>query len=283
MKSYCIKTDNERIIEYLLNKISKLEFPNIYYCKKSFKIYENVVMHYKDEYIDKFNNIVTTLIVDTIRTFFEERILKRIINVNYFYFDESERNIIYDDCNEFLKQDDVEINETIFKQIKNYIKENKNIVLEGVVNFRINDYVKILDNIVDMAVNKYIIEKEYKEFINLLKIYVNTTGTKADIMHLIYTNGESILLDKDKNIVQIDKNISNTKYLSDISFSSNDIALNTLLSILPKKLIIHIIDKEDEFINTLKLIFDDRIEICKACNICKTFNIKNKFFKLNSR
>ena len=115
MKSYCIKTDNERIIEYLLNKISKLEFPNIYYCKKSFKIYENVVMHYKDEYIDKFNNIVTTLIVDTIRTFFEERILKRIINVNYFYFDESERNIIYDDCNEFLKQDDVEINETIFK------------------------------------------------------------------------------------------------------------------------------------------------------------------------
>lgn len=283
MKSYCIKTDNERIIEYLLNKISKLEFPNIYYCKKSFKIYENVVMHYKDEYIDKFNNIVTTLIVDTIRTFFEERILKRIINVNYFYFDEFERNIIYDDCNEFLKQDDVEINEKIFKQIKNYIKENKNIVLEGVVNFRINDYVKILDNIVDMAVNKYIIEKEYKEFINLLKIYVNTTGTKADIMHLIYTNGESILLDKEKNIVQIDKNISNTKYLSDISFSSNDIALNTLLSILPKKLIIHIIDKEDEFINTLKLIFDDRIEICKACNICKTFNIKNKFFKLNSR
>ena len=283
MKSYCIKTDNEIIIEYLLNKISKLEFPNIYYCKKSFKIYENVVMHYKDEYIDKFNNIVTTLIVDTIRTFFEERILKRIINVNYFYFDEFERNIIYDDCNEFLKQDDVEINETIFKQIKNYIKENKNIVLEGVVNFRINDYVKILDNIVDMAVNKYIIEKEYKEFINLLKIYVNTTGTKADIMHLIYTNGESILLDKEKNIVQIDKNISNTKYLSDISFSSNDIALNTLLSILPKKLIIHIIDKEDEFINTLKLIFDDRIEICKACNICKTFNIKNKFFKLNSR
>ena len=159
MKSYCIKTDNERIIEYLLNKISKLEFPNIYYCKKSLKIYENVVMHYKDEYIDKFNNIVTTLIVDTIRTFFEERILKRIINVNYFYFDEFERNIIYDDCNEFLKQDDVEINETIFKQIKNYIKENKNIVLEGVVNFRINDYVKILDNIVDMAVNLDIIVK----------------------------------------------------------------------------------------------------------------------------
>ena len=40
MKSYCIKTDNEKIIEYLLNKISKIDFPDIYYCRKSFKILE---------------------------------------------------------------------------------------------------------------------------------------------------------------------------------------------------------------------------------------------------
>ena len=275
MKSYCIKTDNERLIEYLLNKISKLEFPNIYYCKKTFKIYDNLIMHYKDKDIEKFQNIVTSLIVDTIRQFYEERILKRIINVNYFYFDEFEKNIIYENCGDFLRQDEVEIKETIFNQVDKYIKESKNIVLEGVVNFRINDYVKILDNIVDMAVNKYIIEKEYKEFINLLKVYVNSTEAKAEIMHLIYINGESILLDKDKNIVQIDTNINNTKYLSDITFSSNDIALNTLLSVLPRKLEIHIINKEDEFINTLKLIFDDRIKFCSECNICKTYKMIN--------
>lgn len=275
MKSYCIKTDNERLIEYLLNKISKLEFPNIYYCKKTFKIYDNLIMHYKDKDIEKFQNVVTILIVDTIRKFYEERILKRIINVNYFYFDEYERNIIYENCEDFLKQDENEIKETIFNQVKQYIKESRNIVLEGVVNFRINDYVKILDNIVDMAVNKYIIEKEYKEFINLLKVYVNSTEAKAEIMHLIYINGESILLDKDKNIVQIDTNINNTKYLSDITFSSNDIALNTLLSVLPRKLEIHIINKEDEFINTLKLIFDDRIKFCSECNICKTYKMIN--------
>ena len=280
MKSYCIKTNNEKIIQYLLNKISKLEFPNIYYCKKSFNIYENVVMHYKDENIDKFENIVTTLIVDTIRMFFEEKILKRIININYFYFDECERNIIYSECSELLKQDEEEIKETIFGNIKEYIKDNRNIVLEGVVNFRISDYVKILDSIVDMAVNKYIIEREYKEFINLLKVYVNSTSTKADIIHLIYINGESILLDNKKNIIKIDRNINNTKYLSDISFSSNDISLNTLLNLLPKSLKIHIVDKEDEFINTLKLIFDSRIEICNGCNICKTFSIKDKLFTL---
>ncbi len=275
MKSYCIKTDNEKIIEYLLNKISKLDFPDIYYCNKSFKIYDNVILHYKESNIDKFQNIIAELITDVIINFYQEKIIRRIINVNYFYFDRLERNVIYEDCYEFIEQDEEEIRETIFTQIKDYIKENKNIVVEGVINFRVNEYIKILDNIVDMAVNKYIIEKEYKEFISLLRIYVNSTEAKTDLLHLIYINGESILLDKEKNIIQMDYSMNNAKYLSDITFSSNDMALNTLLSLLPRKIEIHLINKEDEFINTLKLIFENRIRICTECNICKTYKMLN--------
>ena len=275
MKSYCIKTDNKKIIEYLLNKISKLDFSDIYYCNKSFKIYDNIIMHYKGDNLLRFENIVTDIITDTIIEFYQEKIIKRIINVNYFYFDEFERNIILENCYEFIKQKNNQLKEKIFFNVKKYVLENRNIVIEGLANFRINDYVKEIDNLVDMAVNKYIIEKEYREFINLLKIYVNSTQSKTDILHLIYMNGESILIDKNKNIVQEDSNINNAKYLSDITFSSNDIALNTLLSMLPKKIEIHIIDKEDEFINTLKLIFDSRIKICDECDICRTYKILN--------
>ena len=275
MKSLCIKTNNNRIIEYLLNKIENLNFPNIYYCRKSFKIYENVILHYKEKNNEKFENIVSDIIKDAIFIFYQKNILKRIINVNYFYFDQFEKNKIYENSIEYIKQDKQEIEENLFKQINHYIKENKNIVLDGIVNFRIYEYIKMLDNIVDMAVNKYIIEREYKEFINLLKIYVNSTDTKTEIIHLIYTNGESILLDKEKNIIQMNNEINNVKYLSDISFSSNDIALNTLLSMLPKRVEIHIIDKEDEFIETLKKIFENRIKICKECNICKTYKMIN--------
>lgn len=179
--------------------------------------------------------MVAQLITEVIIKFYQEKILRRIINVNYFYFDEFERKIILENCDECISQEEEEITETIFIGVQEYILEHRNIVVEGVANFRINEYIKILDNIVDMAVNKYIIEKEYREFINLLKVYVNSTSSKTDMLHLIYTNGESILLDKDKNIIQVDYNLNNAKYLSDITFSSNDIALNTLLSLLPKK------------------------------------------------
>ena len=69
------------------------------------------------------------------------------------------------------------------------------------------------------------------------------------------------------------------KYLSDITFSSNDYTLNSLLSLLPKKIYIHLIDNNiDEFINTLQTVFENRIHICTDCNICKLYknSIKSK-------
>lgn len=273
MKSYCIKTNNERIIHYLLDEIEKINFEYIYYCNKQFKIYKNVLIHYVGTNIDGFICFASELISNSIIKFYEEKILNRIINSNYFYFDDYERKIILENCKELCKAEFEEKKEKLYMAIEEYIKENKSIVLDGIVNFRIKEYIKVLDNIVDMAVNQYIIEKEYTEFINLLKIYVNTTDASVNILHLIYTNGESILLDEEKNMVPLSENIFNAKYLSDITFSSNDYALNTLLSILPKKLEIHLIDEEDEFINTLKLIFEDRMYICKDCNICKTYRM----------
>ena len=276
MKSYCIKTNNEEIINYLLDMIEKINFEYIYYCNKEFKIYKNVIIHYVGENIENFICFISSLLTDTVIRFYEEKIINRIINSNYFYFEDCEKKIVFENCKELCENEKESRREKLYKEIENYVKDNKLIVLDGVINFRIKDYVKILDDITDMAVNQYIIEREYTEFINLLKIYVNTTNPEVELIHLIYINGESILLDAEKNIVPLSDNIFNAKYLSDISFSSNDYALNTLLSKLPKKLEIHIIDTEDDFINTLKLIFEDRIYFCQECNICKTYKmIKN--------
>ena len=273
MKSYCIKVNNDKIIEYLLNKIDEVNFEDIYYCSKEFKIYKNVIVHYIGSQVQSFDNIVRDLITNTIMEFYEKKILTRMLYSNYFYFDNYEKKIILTNCEELIHSSLEEKKEILYKEVQEYVLKNTSIVLDGIVNFRIPRYIKFLDEITDMAVNQYIIEKEYTEFINLLKVYVSTTPATCNVLHLIYINGESILLDEQKNIVSVSENILNAKYLSDITFSSNDFALNTLLSILPKRLEIHLIDEEDEFINTLKLIFEERVCICRDCNICKTYRM----------
>lgn len=277
MKSFCIKTNNDNIINYLLNNLSSIDFEDIYFIDKKFKIYKNVIIHYKGTKENEFLNLIASLISDCILLFFEPLLIKRCINLNYFYFDDFEKKLIEKNCYSFIQTDEDNTlkyrKNEIWINVLNYLLENKSILLDGFVNFRLNNYLDTINDIVDYSVNKYIVEKEYTEFINLLKIYIDSKQSEVDLVHLVYTNGESILLDSNRNIISLSDNIFNAKYLSDISFSSNDYALNALLTLLPKRIELHVIGYEDEFINTLKLIFGNKIFICKDCNICRTYKI----------
>lgn len=163
----------------------------------------------------------------------------------------------------------------------NYLNKHNSIVLTGFINFRLKSYLSILENVVDEAVNSFIIEKEYLEFVSLLKMYINSQSPNCEVVHLIYNNESSILLDENKNVINISDDLFKAKYLSDISFSSNDYALNTLLTLLPKKIYLHLINNfVDEFVHTLGLIFENKIEICTDCNICELYkNNKRSFIK----
>lgn len=277
MKSFCIKTNNIKIKNYLLKNLELLNFEDIYYIDRKFKIYDNVIVHYTGKNEPEFLNILSNIISDCILLFFEPILLMRSINLNYFYFDDFEKKIIQENCYDYITSGEDNTlkfrKEEIWNNTLKYISENKAMILEGFVNFRLENYMNTIDDIVDYSVSKYVVEKEYTEFINLLKLYIDSKGANSKLVHLIYLNEESILLDEHKNIIPFTDDIINAKYLSDISFSSNDYALNSLLTLLPERIEVHIIGYEDEFINTLKLIFGNRIFICKDCNICRTYRI----------
>lgn len=276
MKSLCIKTNNSNILDYLLNELKYADIKNICFSKNQFKNYKNIIIHYLSNdnsyFLSKICSLLSFLVIDEI----EDTIMKRIIHKNYFYFDSLERENILKNCYNILSDEyytwfDKKFN-AIYQSFYEFISVNKILVLDGFINFRLQKYNSILDEIVSESVNNYIIEKEYMEFISLLKLYVNSQNTNSNIVHLIYKNSDSILLDENKNIILNSEELFNAKYLSDISFSSNDIALNSLLTLLPKKIYIHLIDNNiDEFINTLQLIFENRVSICLNCELCNLY------------
>lgn len=276
MKSVCIKTNNSNLLNYLLNELDYIEVEPIYISSNKFKNYKNIIVHYRGnnnkKFIHEISCILSCLVIDEL----EEKFLKHLILKNYFYFNSDERTHILDICFDIFTDDfntyfDKKYN-CLINDFENYLTTNKSIVLTGFINFRIKDYMIILENIVDEAVNTFIIEKEYLEFVSLLKMYINSQNSNCEIVHLIYNNENSILLDENKNIINISDDIFKAKYLSDITFSSNDYALNSLLTLIPKKIYIHLIDSViDEFIQTIGLIFENRTEICTDCNICKLY------------
>lgn len=288
MVSFCIKTNNEQIQNYLMDNIALINLSDIIFVKKCFSKYTNIIVHYvgtdTNLFYEYFANILTGCIINN----FEYKIVHKLLEFNYFYFDDMDLSKIETNCTEILNSlsnttaidvssylpiEILDRENCVFESVCDYIKNHKSMVLDGFVRFRLFQYINILDSFVDFCVNQFILNREYTEFIDLLKLYINSKETKTKLVHLIYVNDESILLDENKNIISLSHSNLDTHYLSDISFSSNDYALNTLLSLLPEKIIIHLVSPENEFINTLRLIFDGKVVICSDCNICRTYKI----------
>ena len=277
MKSLCIKTNNSDLLDYLLNELKNLDLDNVCFSTNEFKHYKNIIVHYyseKDEvsFFSKISSILSFLVMDEL----EEDLLRKILLHNYFYFDSNERNQILEICFDINSEDFSSIFDKKFDCLYNcffdFISTHKSIVLNGFINFRINEYINILNDIINEAVNHFIIEKEYMEFISLLRLYINSQACTCNTVHMIYSVSDSILLDEHKNIISASTDIFKAKYLSDISFSANDYTLNSLLTLLPKNIYIHLIDGYiDEFVNTIQLVFENRVHLCTDCNICKIY------------
>lgn len=281
MKTICIKTNNQTALTYLLNELHMSELENVCFSQNQFKNYKNIIIHYKgpkeDDFIQNIANMLSYYVIDEL----EETLLKDIINQNYFYFDAIEKKKILDFCFDICSEDFTTYFDKKFSYLSEqfylYLKDNKSIVLTGFIYFRLKKYFEILDEIVEEAVNSFIIEKEYLEFISLLKLYINSQSCKTAAVHIVYFKDNPILLDESKTPIPISEEIPDAKYLSDISFSKNDYILNTLLNLLPKKIYVHLVEHAiDEFLNTLILIFEKRIELCSDCNICSLYENHSK-------
>lgn len=276
MRSLCIKTNNSDLINYLLNELKNIDLKNICFSENKFKSYKNIIIHYygNDEslFLSKISSILCFLVIDEL----EEFLLERLLLQHYFYFDSMERNKILDICYSLITDDftnifDKKMN-VLYDCFYDFLCNHKSLVLHGFINFRLKSYFSILDNIINEAVNHFVIEKEYLEFISLLKLYINSQEYGCDMVHIVFSSNDSILLDENKNLIVVNDDIFKAKYLSDITFSSNDYILNSLLTLLPKRIYIHLVDSYiDEFINTLQLVFENRVKLCTDCNICQLY------------
>lgn len=159
MKSICIKSVSEEKIEFLIKILEELPI-NIYISNYRFKTFENLIIHYpSQEYIEEFYETVAVTIKKCIEFFYEEQFLKKILEKNYFYLSSVERNYILEISKKVLELPDEKIgykNDILKSTIKEYIKENKKILIEGFVNFRIKEYKELLDKIVEVSVFSYL-------------------------------------------------------------------------------------------------------------------------------
>jgi putative sporulation protein YtxC len=229
---------------------------------------------------------VSNALADYIIRCYEEKLIKRIVNSNYCYFSKVERKDILKEALNIVKNEDKSFLNTllqirrrniIVKSLMEYFESSNTIILDGFINFRLKDYLKDLEEIVEKAVDNFLMEKEYREFIRLLKYFVDIQEPKYENIHIIATNhGTYTLLDDRREEIT---NECIKEYLNEISESEinyDDLLVSSLITLAPKKITIHNIScfKNKELLETIHNIFYNNVCICRSCSICNV-NINN--------
>lgn len=205
---------------------------------------------------------------------YESRILRQIISSNYGYFSGQDQakifRIVSDDRQKNVNND-AKI-ESIQEQISEYLKTSDKLFLDGFVRFRLKEYREELEDAVEEGVDKFLLRREYDEFIDLLKFFVEIQTPQVKLLHVIsQESGKYRFLDEDENDITQE---CMAEFLADLlseEITYGDMLLSVLIILAPPKIVWHQsqLEANKELLQTAQMIFGENLTLCQNCAICK--------------
>ncbi|MGE5588201.1 MAG: sporulation protein YtxC [Clostridia bacterium] len=159
-------------------------------------------------------------------------------------------------------------NEVLFK-VLDYLDTASCLVLDGFVRFRLKWFVEELREAADAAVDDYMIEREYNEFIRLLKYFVDVQEPRIDEVHVVTRPGGLFrLLDSAGKVVDNDYLEGVAPDLVDVEVDYEDLLISALISVSPRKIVLHL-GRGEGVGDTIRRVFEGRVSVCPGCRLCE--------------
>ncbi|MGL4774581.1 MAG: putative sporulation protein YtxC [Clostridium sp.] len=243
--------------------------------------------NYNEKVNQKVNVYVSNILYNIVINYYKKKELFEFITDSYFFLKQDEIIEVEKDIMDVLKgeggikdENSVycmnKINE-IQDKIRECIEENREININGFITFRMRELREDIEAIIEKVVEKYMVEKEYKEFIKLLKYFVDIQESKIEEINLVIKGkgnykvfdgyGEDILEEFLKELVD-----------SKLGMEANveDVIISGLITNAPRNIIIHNepLCTNKEFLDTIRNVFGDRVKECSGCAFCTAIEVK---------
>ncbi|HHU77818.1 MAG: putative sporulation protein YtxC [Caldicoprobacterales bacterium] len=217
------------------------------------------------------HNYIADIISEVILEDLQSHMVEKIIQEEYFYFGREERNKILRDAmaimwggNPTVRSEVIRSRwrSRVWKRIMEHLESSNELVLEGFIRFRMKDFQYELEEAVDRAVDDLLIEKEYSEFIKLLRYFVEIQEPKVEEVHVMMGEDEKYtLLDSSLRVINNDLLEDLAREITDKEISHDDLLISSLITIAPKKIIIHQYDRirNKELLNTINNVFNGKV------------------------
>jgi putative sporulation protein YtxC len=149
-----------------------------------------------------------------------------------------------------------------------YLLDHSELHLHGFVRFRLKEYRLELMETIDAAIDEYLEDKQYQEFIELLRYFISTQESRHEVIHIVSgTNKHVSLYDENGLPLQLEQ-LESIYGLSDPCDRSDDDLISALITLAPKKIVFHHADERQALAQTLQSIFESRFSYCSTCAYC---------------
>jgi len=226
-------------------------------------------------------HITAYVLADYIVEELEDQLLTKLIakHPNQYTNDDTEEILAY--CRELLSglseiSEDASIplpsrKTDIARRAETYLSQHVYLDLEGFLRFRLTSYRADLKDTVDYAVDEFISNRQYQEFISLLKYFVYFQDAKIPEVHLIHYGGNKYaMLDHRLKPIELSRTEEVVVETIDRELNYEDMIVSTLISASPKHVSIHTRDPNTLSIKTIRQIFEGRTTLCTDCKFCKS-------------
>lgn len=215
----------------------------------------------------KLAETLTEYIID----YEENNILKSLLTHDYLLLNKCEKlhileeacNLINKNENDFIKTLILLKRRFLIKQnILEYLNENSTLDIDGFVTFRLSAYKKMLSELIQKVIEDLKVQQEYKEFINMLKFFVETQKNRSSKIHIVFEkNGEYTLFDANNKDITKQCFSEFTEAKEQNNLNNEDVLISSLITLAPKKVFLHFETENfnKKIVHTIEQIFENKV------------------------
>lgn len=221
---------------------------------------------------------LSSALTDAIVQYYEPSLLTKLIKKEYPLSTGEERAPIFSraqsilqGCNQSKLAAEARLQSKahIMYALLDYLTTEQFLILDGFVSFRIRKYRHYLHHIVRMAAESIRRERAHREFIALLRSFVELQEPRTDIAHVIVgPNGLYRVLNRDYLPIETEYLEGFAVNLAEHDLDHEDLLISALLNIAPFHILLHY-PPEWSVTDAVQSIFGSRVEYCPGCRQCE--------------
>jgi putative sporulation protein YtxC len=214
-------------------------------------------------------------VAESILIAFEPLMLDRTLTRHYGRFEPAERSAILAAARRNLAGGEGRApsaparRERLAGCLLDHLRGRRELVVEGFLAFRLRDYAGLVEDAVAQAVDDFLLEREYREFIRLLQYFVAVQPPKISLAHLVVDGEAFRLLDREGKPLEAAEGDCVAQTL-EARINFEDLLLSALIAAAPRRIRLHGRPDGGAGLDTVSRVFEGRIDPCRhrPCPLC---------------